>query len=100
MPLINCKFEWKLKWTAAAGNDSNGNPNNNNFTIKYTKLYVPTVTLSEKDNQKLSKLPSKGFERSIYCNEYKVKSENKDTTNLDINTFSNQVLLELIDYLF
>ena len=100
MPLINCKVELKLKWIAAAGNDSNGNPNNRNFTIKYTKLYVPAVTLSGRDNQKLSKLPSKGFERSIYCNEDKAKSENKDITNLDINTFSNQVLLELIDYLF
>ena len=36
------------------------------FTVKGTKSYVPLVTLSAKDNQKLSKLLSKGFERSVY----------------------------------
>ena len=36
------------------------------FFIKDRKLYVPGVTLSAKDNQKLSKLLSKGFERSMY----------------------------------
>ena len=51
------------------------------FTKKETKLYVPVVTLSAKDNQKLSKLLSKGFERSMYWNEYKINSENKNTTN-------------------
>ena len=34
----------------------------------------------KKDNQKLSKLLSKGFERSVYWNEYETKSENKNTT--------------------
>ena len=38
-------------------------------------------TLSAKYNQKLSKRLSKGFERSVYWNEYKTKSENKNTTN-------------------
>ena len=36
---------------------------------------------TSKDNQKLSKPFSKGFERSVYWNEYKTKSENKNTTN-------------------
>ena len=31
------------------------------FAVKDTKLYVPVVTLSAKDNQKLLKLLSKGF---------------------------------------
>ena len=47
------------------------------FTIKDTKLYVLVVTLSAKDNKKLSALLSKESERSIYWNEYKTKSENK-----------------------
>ena len=34
--------------------------------MKDTKLYVPVVTLSAKDNQKLSKSLSKGFKRSVY----------------------------------
>ena len=46
-------------------------------TIKDTKLYVPVVTLSAK----LSKLLSKGFERSVYWNENKTKSENKNAKN-------------------
>ena len=70
--------------------------NNIIFTIKDTKLDVPVVTLSARDNQKLSKLLSKVFERSVYWNEYKTKSENKNTTNV----FSNQTLVESIDYLF
>ena len=57
------------------------NSNNIIFPIKDTKLYVPVVTLSAKDNQKLSKLLSKGSERSVYWNEYKTKSDNKDIVN-------------------
>ena len=66
--LINCKLELKLKWTkycvlSAAGNKNNinedANANNIVFTIKYTKLYVLVVTLSARDNQKLSRLLSK-----------------------------------------
>ena len=75
MPLINCKVELKLKWSnyfvlSAADNENpNGNDDNIIFTIKDTKLYVPVVTLSARDNQKLTKLLSKGFERSVYWNE-------------------------------
>ena len=89
MPLINCETELKLEWTkycvfsAAGNNNVNGNDNNDNFifTIKGTILYVPVVTLLARNNQKLSKLLSKGFERSVYWKEYKTKSENKNTTN-------------------
>ena len=79
MPLINCKVELKLKWTkycvlAAAGND-NAIDNHDNFifTTQDTKLFVPVVTLLARNNQKLSKLLSKGFERSVYWNWYKSK---------------------------
>ena len=44
-------------------------------------MYVPIVTLLARDNQKLSKRLSRGFEISIYWNEYITKSENKNTTN-------------------
>ena len=80
--IVNCKAGLKLKTTkhcvlAVAGNDNtNGNPNNIIFTIKDTKLYVPVVTLWVKYNQNLSKLLSKGLERSVYWSEYKTKSEN------------------------
>ena len=61
--------------------NDNDNANNIVFTIKDTKLYVPVVTLSAKEKQKLSKILSKGFERSVYWNEYKTKSDNKYTAN-------------------
>lgn len=38
-------------------------------------LYVPVVTLRAKENQKLIKYLGKEFERSIYWNEYKTKTE-------------------------
>ena len=66
MSIINCKIE--LKWTkyrilsANSNNNANNNPNNIIFTIKDTKLYVPVVILSAKDNKKLSKLLSKGLD--------------------------------------
>ena len=51
------------------------------FSIKDLNLYVPVVTLWARENLKLSKLVSKGFERSVYWKEYKTKSENKNTAN-------------------
>ena len=51
------------------------------FTIKDTKFYVSVVALSAKDIQKLLKRLSKRFERLVYLNEYKTKSENTNTTN-------------------
>ena len=68
---------------SAGGADNINNINSNSiiFTIEDTKLYVPVVTLSARDNKKLSKFLNKGFERSVYWNEYKTKSENKNTTN-------------------
>ena len=76
----------KFKWTkycvlSVAGNDNDNDGNNIIFKIKDAKLYVPVVTLSARDNQKLSKILSKGFERSVYWNEYKTKSENENTAN-------------------
>ena len=86
MPLINCKVKLNCRWTkhcvlSVAGTDNaNGNNADSNiiFAIKDTKLFVP---LSVRDNQKLSKLLSKGFERSVCWNEHKTKTENKNNTN-------------------
>ena len=89
MPLINCKIELKLKQAkycifSAAGADNVNNIDSINiiFTIKDTRLYVLLITLPARDNQKVSsKFLSKGFERSVYWNEYKTKSKNKNTKN-------------------
>ena len=50
----------------AGANKANAINSNIIFIIEDTKLYVPVVPLSAKDNQKLSKLLSKGFEKSVY----------------------------------
>ena len=47
--------------------NTNADPSNIIFTIKDTTLFVPVVTLSAKENQKLSIVLSKGFKRSVYC---------------------------------
>ena len=70
---------------SAAGNSNeianDANANRIIFTLKDTKLYIPVVTLSARDNQKLSTLFIKGFNRSVYWNEYQAKSDNKNTAN-------------------
>ena len=109
IPLFNCKVELKLRWakhcvlSVAGADNANGNNNDNNviFIIKGTKLYVPVVTLSARDNQKLSKLLSKRFERSIYWNEYKAKSDDKNTASevrffLELNVFRVNKLFVLV----
>ena len=64
----------KVLCLSVVGNENdiynNDNVNNIIFTIKDKKVYVPLVILSTRDNQKLSKLLSKGFERSVYLNEH------------------------------
>ena len=107
IPLINCKVELKLIWPkhcvlSVAGTDNaNGYNDDNNiiFTIKGTILYIPVVTLSARDNQKLSKFWSKGFEMSVCWNDYTTKVRIK-IQQMDIDIFSNQILLESLDYLF
>ena len=45
--------------SATPTNDADANPDNIIFAVKDTKLYVPVVTLSERNNQILSKSFSK-----------------------------------------
>ena len=49
--------------------------------MKDTKLHLPTVTLSANDNQQISELLSKIFERLVYWNEYKTNREKKNTAD-------------------
>ena len=52
------------KVLSAAGKDNDNDRDDKIiFTIKDINLYVPVVTLSARDNQKLSKLVSKRFDR-------------------------------------
>ena len=82
MPLSNCKIKLNLTWkkecvlSTGAGEAL--------FIINDTKLYVPVVTLSKEDNKDFIDQQNKGFQRSIYWNEYKAKEINED---VDANVF-------------
>ena len=53
MPLINCKIHLELNWSRDCVMSTIANTK---FKITNTKLYVPIVTLSSRDNVKLLKL--------------------------------------------
>ena len=84
IPLINCKIKLNLTWKkecvlSTADDDAV-------FIINDTKMYVPVVTLSKEDNKDFIEQQNKGFQRSIYWNEYKTKGETKDA---DANNFKH-----------
>ena len=85
MPLINCKIKlnltWKKECALSTDNDVADAANNPVFIINDTKLYVPVVTLSKEDNKDFIDQQNKGFQRSIYWNEYKTKKQNDDADN-------------------
>ena len=69
MPLVNCKID--LEWhkdCIVSSADAAGQVVS--FMITNTKLYVPVVTLSTKDNNNLTKQLNDGFKRTIYWNQY------------------------------
>ena len=82
MPLINCKIKLNLTWKKECVLSTDNR--NAVFIINETKLYVPVVTLSKKDNKDFIEQQNKGFQRSIYWNEYKTKEINEDA---DANVF-------------
>ena len=63
MPLINCKIHLELNWTKDCVMSIIAD---STFIIRNTKLYVPIVLLSSKDNIKLVKLLEDGFKRPAY----------------------------------
>ena len=76
MPLINCKIKLNLTWKkecalSTAVDDAV-------FIINDTKLYGPVVTLSKEDNKDFIEQQNKGFQRSVYWNEYKTKEKDED----------------------
>ena len=76
MPLINCQINLLLTWSASCAIVSTDIANQNaTFAITDTKLYVPVVTLSQKDNAKLLEQLQFGFKRVINWNKYLPKPE-------------------------
>ena len=92
MPLINCKVELSLRWYENCILSSARN--NATFTITDAKLYVPIVTLSTEDNEKLSKLLGDKFKRPVYWNKYKV-IDNKVVEIAAAN--GEKYIIELLD---
>ena len=73
LPLINTKLYMELNWTKYS---VLYNQNKNSiFQITKGELHIPVVTLNTENNNKLSKLLIKGFERTVVWNEYKSKIE-------------------------
>ena len=82
MPLNNCKIKLNLTWKKECVLSTDAG--NAVFIINDTKMYVPVVTLSKEDNKDFIEQQNKGFQRSIYWNEYKTKEINE---NADANVF-------------
>ena len=81
MPLINCKIKLNLTWKkeCVLSPDNVAAPNLDNnpvFIINDTKLYVPVVILSKEDKDFIEQ-QTKGFQTSIYWNEYKTKGQDE-----------------------
>ena len=72
MPLVNCKIDLQLTWHKDCMISSANAAANRvvSFMITDTKLCVPIVTLTTKDNTNLTKQLNEGFKRTIYWNQY------------------------------
>ena len=99
MPLINCEISLTLTWsencvltdiktqTAAAAQQDNpvrkriDAPTNAIFKITDTKLYVPVVTLSTKDDNNFLEQLKSGFKRAIKWNKYRSEMNNQVKTS-------------------
>ena len=68
MPSINCEVNLILTWSKdCVITNSTGE---GKFAITETKLYVPVVTLSTKDNEKLPQQLKSGLKKTINWNKY------------------------------
>ena len=98
MPLINCKVKFNLTWekecvlSTHAGDGA--------FIINDTKLYVPVVTWSKEDNKDFIDQQKKGFQRSIYWNEYKTKAISEDANNNVFKYFNLDPSFQGVNRLF
>ena len=94
IPLVNCEESLALSWSATCVITSMekrilvaGQPNrrdsstNATFKIKDTKWYVPVVTLSAENDNKLLEELKKGLKRTITWNKYKSEMSNQVANN-------------------
>ena len=85
MSVINCQINLILTWSGnfvvsnAAGN------HDTTFAITDTKIYVPIITLSSKDNPKLLQQLKSGSKCTINWNKHHSKTELVNDTNPYLN---------------
>ena len=98
MPIINCKINLELNWTknCVVSNVAGATT----FQITSTKLYVPIVTLSTKDNVNVTKQLNRGFKRSVHWNEYKSKIETKEANYQTLTRFPLDASFQGVNRLF
>ena len=98
MPLINCKIHLELEWSkdCVLSNVAGASK----FIIKDTKLYVPVITLSKEDNKDFIEQQNKGFQRSIYWNEYLIKETNQNVHANVYKTFNVDPSFQGVNRLF
>ena len=70
------------------------------FQIASTKLHVPVVTLTTKDNVNLTKQLNEGFKRSDYWNERKSKIETKEAVANNLSRFPLDASFQGVNRLF
>ena len=99
MPLINCEVSLTLTWsgncvltgiTTQTERETQGDnparqairtPTSATFKITDTKLYVPVVTLSTENDEKLLEQLRTGFKRTIKWNKYRSEMTNQTKNN-------------------
>ena len=122
IPLINCEVSLDLSWpvnylitslekrlvTAAQGDNQavyDDSPTNAAFEIADCKLYVPVVTLSPENDNKLLEQLETGFKRIIKWDKYRSETSNHPKNNNlnylihPIFTNVNSPFIVSIDYL-
>ena len=102
IPLINCEVSLTLTWSESCvlirgatreADPEVDNPTNATFKITDTKLYVPVVTLSAENDNKLFEQLKTGLKRTIEWNKHRSEMSN-ETRNTILNdlidpTFTN-----------
>ena len=87
MPLINCEVSLILAWSKdCVVTNSTGEEK---FAITETKLYVPVVTLSTRNNAKLLQQLKSSLKKTISWNKYE-SSRNTSAQNRYLNYLVNR----------
>ena len=90
MPLINREVNLILTWSK--GCVITNSTGEGKFTITETKLYVPVVTLSTKDNEKLLQQLKSGFKKTISWNKYESSINMNQSKTFAQNRYLNYLI--------